>query len=179
MELFAQLVTAQQRRGVGVIPADLIITILAVLGVLLVVVLVVYIFFLLSVSNCFKQIARRNRQMEPGQVWLCLIPLFGTVWHFLMLFKLADSLAAEYRDRRLPPEGDFGKTLAIVELVTAFLCGPVYYIVAIFNWVKIVGYTRQLRMDSGTSDTGDFDDRDDDHDSDEDRGGKTWDKNRR
>jgi hypothetical protein len=41
--------------------------------------LVIYIFFLLTLQRCFSRISPANRQMEPGMVWLNLIPCFGAI----------------------------------------------------------------------------------------------------
>lgn len=156
MELFAQ------QRG-GAPDAAFFAGILMFYGVIIVIALVIQVLFLLSMSKCLKQISPRNRQMEPGQVWLCLIPVFGFVWTILMMLRVADSLKDEYYDRRLRGDGDFGKTLGIVYLVCAFVCGPAALVCFVMYWVKIAGYTRTL-MNSGYAD--DYDDDDDDYDDD-------------
>jgi hypothetical protein len=113
-------------------------------GVILLIALGIQAMFLLTMSKCLKQIAPRNRQMEPGSVWLCLIPLFGIVWTIIMILRVAYSLRDEYDDRRLRGDGDFGKTLGIVYIVSAFICGIVALVCFIMYWVKIAGYTREL-----------------------------------
>ena len=42
-----------------------------------------------------------NRRMSPGLVWLTLIPLFGMVWQFFIVNKMADSLKAEFTTRNI------------------------------------------------------------------------------
>jgi len=37
-----------------------------------------------------------NRRLAPGLVWLQLIPLFNFVWIFIVVRRIADSLANEY-----------------------------------------------------------------------------------
>ena len=59
--------------------------------------LVPIIFFLITLQNTFKAISPQNRRMDPTQVWLCLIPLFGLGWNFYVLDKLSDSIQAELR----------------------------------------------------------------------------------
>jgi hypothetical protein len=44
--------------------------------------LTIAIFFYLTLSRCLSRIRSRNREMEPGQVWLNLIPCFGIIWIF-------------------------------------------------------------------------------------------------
>jgi hypothetical protein len=127
------------------------------------------IMFLLSMSRCFAQISPRNRQMEPGMVWLALIPLFDIVWTIIMIIRLGDSLTSEYRSRGLRPDGDFGKTLGIMYIVLSFACGPFGLICFIMYWVKVAGYTRVLQSDYGYGDYDDYDDDYDDDDDDDDR----------
>ena len=169
MELFAQ----QQGGGGGAGAGAAILGMLAVYAVILVIALAVQIMFLLSMSKCLKQVSRRNRQMEPGQVWLCLIPIFGFVWTIIMILRVADSLKDEYYDRGIRGDGDFGKTLGLVYIVSAFICGPVAIVCWIMYWVKIAGYTKTLMSD-------DFDDDGDDREEDEDdRRGKSKGRGRR
>jgi L-asparagine transporter-like permease len=42
--------------------------------------------------------------MSSGLVWLSLIPLFGTVWQFIIVNKMADSLYAEFDKRQITDE---------------------------------------------------------------------------
>jgi hypothetical protein len=118
---------------------------------------VIRIFFLLTLSKCLKEIAPKNRQMEPGQVWLALIPIFDVIWIIIIAIRLADSLKDEYEDRGLTGDGDFGKTLGIVYIVSAFICGCVSLVCFIMYWVKIAGYSRTLR-ETGRRRGDDFDD---------------------
>jgi len=50
------------------------------------------ILFLLTLQNTLKRVCKKNRMIEPGQVWLNLIPLFNIVWQFIMINRIADSL---------------------------------------------------------------------------------------
>ncbi len=54
------------------------------------------IFFLRSLQNILKIISPENRRMSPSTVWLILIPVFGVVWQFMVVSKIADSIKAEY-----------------------------------------------------------------------------------
>jgi hypothetical protein len=53
----------------------------ALIGIGLLVLLVVFL------NNTFKRIPAKHRQMEPGQVFLLLIPCFGNVWMFFVYQK--------------------------------------------------------------------------------------------
>jgi hypothetical protein len=126
----------------------------AVVLVVLVIGLIPAIFYLLTLSRTLKQVAPHNQRMTPGEVWLTLIPLFGTVWHFFVVARVADSLAAEFNQRRIPcneqrPGYNIGLWMLILPLVgfipilggLASLAGLVLWIV---YWVRIAGYKRQL-----------------------------------
>ena len=54
------------------------------------------IFFLLTQSNTLKRVSSENRRLHPGLVWLQLIPIFNFVWIFIVVRRIADSLAKEY-----------------------------------------------------------------------------------
>ena len=132
-------------------------------GAIIAVALTVHIFFLLSLSRCFKQISPRNREMEPGQVWLNLIPVFGFVWMILTIIRLSSSLKNEYWDRGLREDGDFGQLIGIFYLVTGF-CGCISFVLWIIYWVKIAGYTRTLMETAGRRRSRRQDEYDDDDD---------------
>ncbi len=117
---------------------------LCIYGVIILAAIFVQIMFLLSLSRCLKAISPRNRKMEPGQVWLNLIPIFNYVWIIMTILRIADSLKDEYDDRGMSEDGDFGKTLGIIYFATAIACGPVGIIPFIMYWVKIAGYTKAL-----------------------------------
>src|SRR3954447_211691 len=53
------------------------------------------IFFLITLQNTLKIIEPQNRKMQPGNVWLLLIPLFGFIWSFILVNAVADSCKAQ------------------------------------------------------------------------------------
>jgi len=168
---------AQQQKGDPAAAAGLAVGILIFYAVIILIAIGIQVMFLLSMSKCFKAISPRNRQMQPGQVWLALIPLFGFVWTIIMILKLSDSLRDEYDDRGIRGDGDFGKTLGIVYIVSSFICGPVALITFIMYWIKVAGYSKQLLSRGGYADDDDEDEDDrprkrrsrDDDDDDDDR----------
>lgn len=64
------------------------------------------IFFLLSQQNTLKAIQPANRAMPPGQVWLQLIPLFGFVWQFFVVVRIATSIKKELKAKREDLQGE-------------------------------------------------------------------------
>lgn len=113
------------------------------------------IFYILSLQNTFKEISISNRKMEPGNVWLMLIPLFGLVWQFFIVDRLADSLKAEFATRNIMVDEDRpGYSIGLTYCIL-FCCGiiPVLGALAslggivcwIIYWVKINDYRTKLQ----------------------------------
>jgi hypothetical protein len=169
---------------------------LGILCLILVVALVIAIFYLLTLQKALSRVAPRNRLMEPGLVWLMLIPCVNFVWQFFIAIQVPDSLRNEFRDRGRDDGTDYGKGIAlgqaILGIVSAVignamgmtgdpqlalagnaisgimsLIGLILFIVF---WVKIAGYSAQLAADGGYDrDRRDYDDDYDDDDRDRDR----------
>jgi hypothetical protein len=53
------------------------------------------ILFFLAQQNTLKVISPENREMSPGSVWLQLIPVFGMVWQFIVVVRIAHSISKE------------------------------------------------------------------------------------
>ncbi|MDQ3048182.1 MAG: hypothetical protein M3R27_11595 [Bacteroidota bacterium] len=116
--------------------------------------LIPLIFYLLTLQNTLKEVSPENQKMPPGQVWLILIPLFGLIWQFIVVNRIADSLKAEFAKRAVQVEEDrpgYGIGIAycilyccsVVPLLGIFasLGGLVCWII---YWVKIAGYKKTL-----------------------------------
>jgi hypothetical protein len=116
--------------------------------------LIPVILYLLTLQNTLKKVKKKNRTIEPGQVWLNLIPLFNIVWQFIMINRIADSLKAEFSERNISikedrPGAQIGVAYCILNLCgfipvlggLASLAGLVCWIV---YWVKISNYKNQL-----------------------------------
>ena len=68
-------------------------------GIMLVsygIILIPTLFFYITQQKTLKAIQPANRLMEPGMVWLQLIPLFGFAWQFIVVTRIADSLKNEF-----------------------------------------------------------------------------------
>lgn len=63
---------------------------------LLLVLLIPAIFFVITQQKTLKAVQPENRRMHPGLVWLQIIPLFNYVWAFIVVRRIADSLAQQY-----------------------------------------------------------------------------------
>ena len=57
------------------------------------------ILFFLSQQKILQVIHPENREMSPGSVWLQFIPLFGMVWQFIVVTRIARSVSKEIVSR--------------------------------------------------------------------------------
>ena len=112
------------------------------------------IFFLLHLHKLLTKCSPENREMEPGLVWLNLIPLFGWGWIFYTIFQVRDALKAEFAQRGLKPEDpQFSHPIGLAYCITS-VCGIIPFIgffssiacivLFIIYWVKTHGYSKQL-----------------------------------
>ena len=117
----------------------------------------VTIFFILTLQKALNRCSPENRAMQPGMLWLLLIPLFNIVWIFFVVLNMAKSLGAEFLKRGIVSEPEPGKTLGLAYAITAAgsiviswipcvgsLAGVAIIVLWIMYWVKIVGYSKQL-----------------------------------
>lgn len=116
--------------------------------------LAIQILFLLTLKRTLEQCDPRTRTMEPGQVFLNLIPCFGSIWMFFTVSRVSQSLRREYDERGIDVPGDYGQQLGIsyASLILAWIIpyvGPLFGIAGvvcwIIYWVKIAELSRTLR----------------------------------
>lgn len=115
---------------------------------------VVGILYILTLTRALKKCSASHRTIQPGTVWLLLVPLVNLVWHFFVVLGLANSLGNEFRARNISSvEPEPGKSIGIAMCVCG-VCAiiPILGIVAglanlvlwIVYWSKIAGYSRAL-----------------------------------
>src|SRR5436309_7855928 len=57
------------------------------------------ILFFLTQQKTLQVISADNREMSPGSIWLQLIPVFGMVWQFIVVTRIAHSVSKEMASR--------------------------------------------------------------------------------
>lgn len=135
-------------------------------------VLVAVIYYLLTLQKALERCHPDNRRMQPGMVWLNLVPCLNLVWQFLTAIQVPDSLKAEFQDRGLDEGGDYGKTIGLTYCILGLVSGVLQNIPQLIApndprmvaiglglsglftiilltlwitfWVRIAGYSRQL-----------------------------------
>lgn len=96
--------------------------------------------------------------MPSVNVWLLLIPIFGLVWHFIVINKLADSISAEATSKDIKiteprPAYQIGLAMCILNCLffipgVNVLTGIAGLVCWILYWVKITAYKNMLLMGS-------------------------------
>ena len=108
--------------------------------VVVVVALVVALSFLSEVARLLRRVEPDNRRMEPGQVWLNLIPVFNVIWVTVTIERVAESLRAEFSARGLHgPDEKYGRKTGLTLLALLASAVPLYP-VAIVTYPIAFGY---------------------------------------
>ena len=117
-------------------------------------ILIPKIFYLITLQSTLKAISEENRKMPPNNVWLQLIPLFGIVWHFIIVKNMADSISAEANLKNIKideqkPAYNIGLAMCILNCFFIIpylniLTGIASLICFILYWTKINSYKSKI-----------------------------------
>lgn len=129
---------------------------------IVVIAFIAYIAFLSALDRVLKRVDPENRRMEPGQVWLSVLPVFNLVWLIVTIERVGESLRNEFISRgRFQKAESYGKAaglgmmfLAIVGIPFAAIgtpCTLIFWVIAfvygIVYWLQLFSYARQLKGD--------------------------------
>lgn len=127
--------------------------ILVFMLIVLAIALVPMIFYILTLQKALNKCAPENRAMQPGMIWLLLVPLVNLVWQFFVVINMAKSLGAEFQKRGIAEEAEPGKKLGMIMCIL-FCCGiiPLLGVFCslgglvcwIMYWLKIAGFSKKL-----------------------------------
>ena len=110
--------------------------------------------YILTLSNALKKCSPSARTMQPGMMWLLLIPLFNLIWNFLAVNAISDSLGNEFRLRGIQGiEPEPGKSIGMPMAICG-ACGLIpflgilaslaYLVLWIMYWVRISAFSKML-----------------------------------
>lgn len=122
-------------------------------AVVLGLVLVLVASFLAAIGHVLRRVSPEHRRMEPGQVWLNLVPIFNLVWATVTVERVAESLRSEFRERGMDgPSESYGRGLTLLGLLAsgvlfypAFVTYPIALGYAIAYWRQLNGYAERLK----------------------------------
>lgn len=112
------------------------------------------VFFIITLQNTLKAISPENRKMPFANVWLLCIPFFNFYWQFVVVNKIAQSIALECEKLRIPvkeskPTYNLGLTwticyilflLPVIKLLIAIIIIPTWVI----YWIKVNQYRKLI-----------------------------------
>ena len=108
--------------------------------------------------SALARVPREHRTMEPGLVWLLLIPLFSLIWNFFVFLRIPESYKNYFTAQGRTDVGDCGRgvglgyaicgALAIVPCVN-YLAAPVAVVLLIIFLVKVFGLKGQISAARG------------------------------
>ncbi len=111
---------------------------------------------LATITRVLGRVSPENRRMEPGEVWVNLIPVVNLIWPVVTVERVGESIRAELAARnRVKKKDAFGKTSGIIALVlvgTVLLLPPAglvtlpfAFLYGIVYWVQLNGYANRMR----------------------------------
>lgn len=124
--------------------------------IVLLIVYTILVLFCMSLQNTLKEVDAHNREVEPGKVWLNLIPLFNIVWPFILNPKISRSIKNQLEENGAGESGDYGLALGrtypilqVAQIVIPIeaidsLLSIATLVVFIIFWVKIHGYRSKI-----------------------------------
>ena len=128
--------------------------------ILVVIAFIALVAFLAAAVRVLSRVEPENRRMDPGLVWLNLIPLFNLIWMVVTIERVGESIRNEFMARgRHKKSESYGKTSGLACMVLfgiglpfAFFgtsCALVFWFFAFIYWVvywaQISGYAKRLK----------------------------------
>lgn len=118
-----------------------------------VVFLIPSIFYILTLTRALDKCSPGSRTMQPGTLWLLLIPFVNLIWNFFVVMGMANSLGNEFRMRNIPAEPEPGKSIGLamsvcgactVIPILGLLAALASLILWIMYWVRIAEFSHML-----------------------------------
>ena len=104
-------------------------------------------------SGVLKQVPAEHRKMEPGMVWLLMIPCFSLIWNFFVFQRVPDSLKSYFDSIGKTDVGDCCKQLGLLYAIAGacslvpflnYLAGPASLVLLIIVLVKLMDLKKSL-----------------------------------
>lgn len=128
----------------------------------------ILILFCLTLKNTIEAADAHNRTIEPGKVWLMLIPLFNFIYPFILFPKISSTIKNQLEENNEAEAGDYALMLGraypalyLIQMVIPneaisgllSLAGLVFFIIF---WVKMGSYKIKMiatKSQNGTKHT--------------------------
>jgi hypothetical protein len=120
--------------------------IFAAIGAVVLISLIINAIVCYFVSSWLKKVPAQHRKMEPGLVWLLMIPCFPIIWNFFVFQRIPDSFKSYFDSVGRTDVGDCGKGIGLGYAICAacsvipflnYVAGPATLVLLIINLVKM------------------------------------------
>lgn len=111
-------------------------------------------FYLRQVSRLLYAMQPASRKLNPGIVWIGMIPVFHLIWPLILNPLVCSSVRAELESRKKDEYGDYGMVLGIVYPVMMLTGGYIPYIGRFVTagsfllwflfWMRLNDYKRRI-----------------------------------
>ena len=138
--------------GAAVI-AGLLMFILTTLLITLAISFAILIVICALLHSALARVPPEHRAMEPGLVWLLLIPFFSIIWNFFVFLQIPESYKSYFTAQGRTDVGDCGRgvglwyaicgAMSIVPCVN-YLAAPAALVLLIIFLVKVLGLKGQI-----------------------------------
>ncbi len=112
------------------------------------------IFYILTLTRALSKCTVASITIEPGMLWLLLVPLVNLIWHFFVVIGMAKTLSNEFRMRNITNMEPLpGQSIGIAMCVCGacgiipflgLIASLVGFVLWIVYWAKIAEFSRML-----------------------------------
>ena len=153
--LLAQTVQYHTQSGTQSGPPDkaFIVILIAALVIGLAIALAVQVVIILLLQNPLKAVPSEHRKIDPGMIWLLMIPLFNLFWNFQVYLAVSDSFKSYFNSVGRRDVGDCCRTIGMWYAICAacsiipclnYIAGPAGLVLLIIYLVKIHGLKNEI-----------------------------------
>jgi len=124
-----------------------------VIAVVALIGLAVAVLIILFLGSCLRRVPPPYRKMEPGMVWLLIIPVFNLIWNFFVYKAISESYQGYFQSQGRSDQGDCGKNLGLAYAICNCICvvpvlnafaGIATLVLLIICLVKFSGLKKQI-----------------------------------
>ena len=126
-----------------------------VIVVAVVIGLAITVVVIIMINGPLNEIPPEHRLIEPGQVWLLLIPCFNVFWNFAVFQKVPKSFQSYFSSQGRTDVGDCGGQIGLWYAITValscvpcvnYIAGPASLVLLIIFLVKIHSLKGQIQQ---------------------------------
>ena len=137
------------------IPPELVGVYIAVIAACVIIGLAIAIVIAVLLAGCYSRIPQQYREMEPGMVYLMLIPCFNLVWVFFVTLRLSRSFQKYFAAHGRSDVGDCGYQIGLwysicvvasIVPCVQYVAGPAGLVLLIIYLVKVTGLKNQIPL---------------------------------